>query len=64
MYVDESKDVKALRKELRAYFAKLMTPEVKEGCHARESGQVFRDTVRQIGKDGWLALGWPKEYGG
>lgn len=52
MYVDESKEVKALRKELRAYFAKLMTPEVKEGCHARESGQVFRDTVRQIGKDG------------
>ena len=64
MFVDESKEVKALRKELRAYFATIMTPEVKEGCHARESGQIFRDTVRQIGKDGWLALGWPKEYGG
>ena len=64
MQVDESKEVKALRQELREYFAKIMTPEVKEGCHARESGQIYRDTVRQIGKDGWLAIGWPKEYGG
>lgn len=64
MFVDESKEVKALRKDLRDYFAKIMTPEVKEGCHARESGQIFRDTVRQIGKDGWLAIGWPQEYGG
>jgi hypothetical protein len=64
MFVDESKEVKALRHELREYFAQLMTPEVKEGCHARESGQVFRDTIRQMGKDGWLGIGWPKEYGG
>ena len=52
MQVDESQEVKALRQELRAYFAKVMTPEVKEGCHAKESGQVYRDTVRQIDKDG------------
>ncbi len=64
MFVDESPEVKELRKELRAYFAKLMTPEVKEGCHAVESGQVYRDTVRQIGEDGWLTVGWPKEFGG
>ncbi|MCB1617063.1 MAG: acyl-CoA dehydrogenase family protein [Pseudomonadales bacterium] len=64
MFVDESKEVKELRKELKAYFAKIITPEVFEGCHAVESGQIFRDTVRQIGEDGWLALGWPKEYGG
>ena len=64
MFVDESPEVKALRKEARAYFAKLMTPDVMEGCHARESGQVYRDTVRQMGKDGWLTVGWPKEFGG
>jgi alkylation response protein AidB-like acyl-CoA dehydrogenase len=64
MHVDESSEVKELRKEARAYFAKLMTPEVKEGCHARESGQVYRDTVRQMGEDGWLTVGWPKEFGG
>jgi alkylation response protein AidB-like acyl-CoA dehydrogenase len=64
MFVEESPEVKELRKEARAYFARLMTPKVMEGCHARESGQVYRDTVRQMGKDGWLTVGWPKEYGG
>jgi alkylation response protein AidB-like acyl-CoA dehydrogenase len=64
MFVDESPEVKELRKEARTYFARLMTPDVMEGCHARESGQVYRDTVRRMGQDGWLTVGWPKEYGG
>ena len=64
LFVDESPEVKKLRKEARAYFAELMTEERKEGCHARESGQVYRDVVRQMGKDGWLTVGWPEEYGG
>jgi len=24
----------------------------------------MREVVRQMGKDGWLGIGWPKEYGG
>jgi len=24
----------------------------------------MRDVVRQMGRDGWLGIGWPKEYGG
>src|SRR5262249_57764759 len=28
------------------------------------TGNAYRDTVAQMGKDGWLALGWPTEYGG
>ena len=27
-------------------------------------GNAYRDTVAQMGRDGWLALGWPTEYGG
>ena len=27
-------------------------------------GNVYRDTVAQMGKDGWLTLSWPKEFGG
>jgi len=64
MYIDESAEVKELRKEARAYFKQLMTPERLEGCHARESGEVYRETIRQMGKDGWLTVGWPTEYGG
>ena len=45
-----------------------MTPERRESL-ARGEGdygdaEVYRETVRQLGKDGWLGIGWPKEYGG
>lgn len=41
----------ALRAELRAYFAAL-EPE------------GYRRTIRRLGADGRLGVGWPKEYGG
>jgi alkylation response protein AidB-like acyl-CoA dehydrogenase len=57
-----------LRRELRDYFAKLMTPERRESLTRGEGdygdAEVYRETVRQLGKDGWLGIGWPKEYGG
>jgi 3-oxocholest-4-en-26-oyl-CoA dehydrogenase alpha subunit len=57
----------ALRDELRAYFAKLLTPELREELGPRageQMGPAYRRAIRQMGKDGWLGLGWPKEYGG
>ena len=57
----------ALRDELRAYFARVLTPEVRTelGPRAGEhQGPEFRRVVGQFGKDGWLGVGWPKEYGG
>jgi 3-oxocholest-4-en-26-oyl-CoA dehydrogenase alpha subunit len=56
-----------LRQELRAYFAILMTDEVRaslaEGTDYGD-GEAYRQVVRQLGKDGWLTLSWPAEYGG
>jgi len=58
----------ALREELRAYFNELVTPERRAALSAAtgEFGQVtvYREVIRQIGEDGWLGIGWPKEYGG
>jgi len=55
----------ALRDELRAYFAELMTPEVTAGLNGGEyGGPLYRDVVRRLGRDGWLGIGWPQEYGG
>ena len=54
----------ALRLELRAYFQKLMTPEVVAEVIGKEGGETFRRVIRQLGKDGILTLGWPKQYGG
>ena len=56
-----------LRRELRDYFAGLMTPERREalaGGSDYGNGDAYKETVRQMGADGWLAIGWPKEYGG
>lgn len=65
MYLAETPDQQALRKELREYFAAFLTPEVR--AELGESGEgrpLFREIVRQMGADGWLGLGWPKEFGG
>jgi len=65
VYVGYSEEQEALRKELRAYYAKLLTPEVeKELREAHGVGPVVRGIVRQMGADGWLGIGWPKEFGG
>jgi len=61
-----------LRQELREYFATLMTPGRRDGlANANASaggdygdGVAYREIVRQLGRDGWLVLGWPAEYGG
>jgi 3-oxocholest-4-en-26-oyl-CoA dehydrogenase alpha subunit len=57
-----------LRDELRAYFRTLMTPERKAALTVGDGdygdGLVYRETVRQMGRDGWLTLSWPTEFGG
>ena len=64
MYIDLTPDQKTLRTTLRNYFDALMTPERRRSVRGMEGGKLYRDLVRQIGKDGWLGVGWPKEYGG
>jgi alkylation response protein AidB-like acyl-CoA dehydrogenase len=55
----------ALRQELRRYYQKLLTPEDLEDIRRNEGvGPTARRVVRQMGRDGWLGIGWPKEYGG
>jgi len=55
----------ALRKELRGYFTDLMTPEVVEAATEGETGApACLEAVRQMGRDRWLGVGWPEEYGG
>jgi alkylation response protein AidB-like acyl-CoA dehydrogenase len=60
-----------LRRELRHYFGRLMTDEVRAamadgaGDYGDYGSQdAYRAVVRQLGADGWLALSWPEEYGG
>lgn len=65
MHLDYTPEQRALRKELRAYFSSVMTPEVRASyVQGGESPEPFRTIVRQLGKDGWLGVGWPVEFGG
>jgi alkylation response protein AidB-like acyl-CoA dehydrogenase len=64
MHVDYTSDQKALRSELRDYFAKLIPPEVRAQLRSDEGGALQRRIIRQMGADGWLGVGWPREWGG
>ncbi|NRA02035.1 MAG: acyl-CoA dehydrogenase family protein [Myxococcales bacterium] len=67
MHIDFSPEQKALRREIRAYYRELFTPELSRAFDAEREemgGPVFREIVRRMGADGWLGIGWPKKYGG
>ena len=65
MEIAYTEEQEALRRELRAYYEKLLTPEVEqELSESHGVGPAVRRVVRLMGEDGWLGIGWPKEYGG
>jgi alkylation response protein AidB-like acyl-CoA dehydrogenase len=65
MYIGYSEEQEKLRLELRAYYERLLTPEVRDALSKEHGvGPRTREVRRQMAKDGWLCFGWPKEYGG
>jgi alkylation response protein AidB-like acyl-CoA dehydrogenase len=65
MHLNFSAEQSALRDELRSYLGTLMTAELRQECETSEGGgPLYRKALRQMGTDGWLGIGWPKEYGG
>ena len=64
MFVDLTPEQHALRHKVRDYFQALMTPHMRDQLRGKEGGELYRQTIRQMGRDGWLAVGWPKAHGG
>ena len=65
MEIGYTEEHQALRNELREYYDKLLTPEVQEQLHKGHGiGPDMRRVVKQMATDGWLGIGWPKEWGG
>ena len=65
MQLQETPAQKQLRDELREYFQALMPADERRSAGSQGAGGPrFREVVRQLGKDGWLGIGWPEEYGG
>ncbi len=54
----------ALRGELQAYFAGLISPAEREAMRTDRHGAAYRRLIKRMGSDGRLGVGWPAEYGG
>jgi len=65
MFIDYSDAEKALVRELRAYFREVVTDELLgEVAGTEGGGPLYTKALRRMGADGWLGIGWPKEFGG
>jgi alkylation response protein AidB-like acyl-CoA dehydrogenase len=64
MFLDLTDGQRRLQTELRAYFATLISADERELMLTARHGTVYRDVVLRMGRDGWLGVGWPQEYGG
>jgi alkylation response protein AidB-like acyl-CoA dehydrogenase len=55
---------RAFKDEVRAYFAALVSQEDRQEMLTDRHGDAYHRTIRQMGEDGWMGVGWPVEYGG
>ncbi|MDK0517866.1 acyl-CoA dehydrogenase family protein [Streptomyces sp. ML-6] len=65
MHLEYTPEQQQLRAELRTYFADLVPPDAHTRHAApEEQKRFYRETIRRLGTDGRLGVGWPTEYGG
>ncbi|RDI18434.1 hypothetical protein DEU38_1202 [Rhodococcus sp. AG1013] len=64
MFIGLTPEQESLQNEIRSYFESLVSEEDVSALLHDRHGPVAERIVRQLGKDGWLGVGWPKEFGG
>jgi alkylation response protein AidB-like acyl-CoA dehydrogenase len=65
MYLAYTEEQEQLRRELRDYYDKLLDPDTMAKLQDHDTyDATMRTVVKQMAADGWLGIGWPKEYGG
>jgi 3-oxo-4-pregnene-20-carboxyl-CoA dehydrogenase beta subunit len=64
VFIELTAPQRALQDELREYFADLVTPDEARAMLVERHGPLYRDVVKRMGRDGWLGVGWPIEFGG
>ncbi len=55
---------RALKTEVRNYFSGLVSAEQHREMARDRHGDAYLETIKQMGTDGWMGVGWPTEYGG
>jgi alkylation response protein AidB-like acyl-CoA dehydrogenase len=65
MYIDYTPEEARLKAHLRAYFEDIVTADVLAECQGSDGGgPLYTKALRRMGADGWLGIGWPREFGG
>ncbi|HNA99892.1 MAG TPA: acyl-CoA dehydrogenase, partial [Marmoricola sp.] len=59
-----TQEQRAFKAEVREYFHGLVTPEQRLEMMTDRHGKAYHDTIKKMGQDGWMGVGWPTEYGG
>ncbi|HET8561429.1 MAG TPA: acyl-CoA dehydrogenase [Marmoricola sp.] len=52
------------KKQARDYFATLVSDEDRDEMMTDRHGPAYHRTIKQMGSDGWMGVGWPTEYDG
>ena len=60
---EQEKFAKDFQNYLRTHMSAELHSELDKGVTYSES-RLCMDFIKQMGRDGWLGVGWPKEYGG
>ena len=65
MYIEPTPDQLAFQAEVRALFEGLMTEELRaELVHQEGGGPIYMRAMARLGREGWLGVGWPRQWGG
>lgn len=55
---------RAFKQEARAYLTGLASDADRDEMRTDRHGPAYHRIIKQMGADGWMGVGWPKEYGG
>ncbi|VXC28477.1 acyl-CoA dehydrogenase [Aeromicrobium sp. 9AM] len=55
---------RAFKQEARAYLSGLVSDADRDEMRIDRHGPAYHRIIKQMGADGWMGVGWPKEYGG
>ncbi len=62
--IELTESERAFKDEVRSYFSGLVSRDDRLEMMSDRHGEAYHRTIKQMGDDKWMGVGWPKEYGG
>ena len=64
MFLDLTQRAARAARRAAGLLRQLISAGEREAMLTERHGTVYREVVRRMGRDGWLGVGWPAEFGG